>query len=188
MKKNFLILTILTLFISTIFISGCNSSQPKANDTPKNPAPSENKLENAEITLYFSDDQAMYLVPEKRTVKVKDSSNLTLMSEAIIKELIKGPKDSKLGATIPKEARLLSVSIQDKTAYVNFSEEIRSKHPGGSTGEGMTLNSIANSLTELKGIEKIQVQIEGKNVDTLVGHWDLSQPLIRNENIISSNR
>jgi spore germination protein GerM len=76
------------------------------------------------------------------------------------------------------------LKITDQIAYVDFSEEIRSKHPGGSAGELMTLNSIVNSLTELPEIKKVQIMINGKKVDTLVGHADLSQPLGRDESII----
>jgi germination protein M len=48
----------------------------------------------------------------------------------------------------------------------------------------MTINSIVNSLTELTGIKKVQILINGTKVDTLAGHADLSQALSRNESII----
>ena len=48
----------------------------------------------------------------------------------------------------------------------------------------MTLNSIANTLTELDSIDKVQLLIEGKKVESLVGHWDTTVPLERNEDII----
>jgi germination protein M len=127
----------------------------------------------------------MYLLPESREIKIqKDIKTEVLIAEAIVNELIAGPTDTKLRATIPKETKLLSLKITDQVANVDFSEEIRSTHPGGSSGEAMTLNSIVNSLTELTGIKKVQILINGAKVDTLVGHADLSQPLSRNESII----
>ena len=69
-------------------------------------------------------------------------------------------------------------------ATVDFSKELKTKHWGGSTGESMTIMSIVNSLTELPGIEKVQILIEGQKEDTLAGHWDLSSPISRDESII----
>ena len=104
--------------------------------------------------------------------------------KAVIDELIKGPEDSNLYQTIPPETKLLGIQIKDKIAYVDFSEEIRTKHWGGSTGEIMTMGSIVNSLTELEGIEKVLVLIEGETQDTLVGHLDISEPSGRIESLL----
>jgi len=178
MKKKMLISTaLLCLFAATLVFSGC-TKEPGVQP-PNDPMISE------KITLYFSDDQAMYLIPETREITVnKDTRTAVTVAEAIVKELIAGPADTKFIATIPKEAKLLSVKITDKIAYVDFSEEIKSKHPGGSTGELMTLNSLVNSLTELPEIQKVQILINGQNVETLAGHADLTQPLMRDETVI----
>ena len=178
MKKKLLISTaLLCLFAATLVLSGC-TKEPGVQP-PNDPMISE------KITLYFSDDQAMYLIPETREITVnKDTRTAVTIAEAIVKELIAGPANTKFIATIPKEAKLLSVKITDKIAYVDFSEEIKSKHPGGSTGELMTLNSLVNSLTELPEIQKVQILINGQNVETLAGHADLTQPLMRDETVI----
>lgn len=186
-KRKILSLLILTLFIAAITLSGCADSTktktPSENKTAQNPVSDSAKLQTIEVVLYFGDDQANYLLPEKRTVKVKNS-NPQIIGEAIVKELIKGPQNKNLKATMPAPARLLSFLITAKTAYVNFSEEIRSNHPGGSTGETMTIMSLVNSLTELKDIENVQLMIDGKKIETLVGHWDTSQPISRDADII----
>lgn len=184
-KKAQIITSILCLLSIVVLFSGCSKAPQTPAPSDKTPQTSEqDTLITKNITLYFSDDQAMYLVPETREVKIPKDSDAAKVGEAIVKELIVGPADNKLGATFPKEAKLLSLKITDQTAYVDFSEEIRSKHPGGSTGEAMTLNSLVNSLTELKEIQKVKILINGKEVDTLVGHADLTQPLTRNESII----
>ncbi|MDD3363612.1 MAG: GerMN domain-containing protein [Syntrophomonas sp.] len=191
MKKQALVISLLLcLFIVATVLSGCNKTpggQTPAdpNTTSQSPATEQNTFAIEKITLYFSDDQAMYLLPESREIKIqKDTKTETSIAEAIVNELIAGPTDTKLRATIPKETKLRSFKIIDQIAYVDFSEEIRRNHPGGSSGESMTLNSIVNSLTELTGIKKVQIMINGEKVDTLVGHEDLSQPLSRNESII----
>lgn len=136
-----------------------------------------------EVVLYFADDQAMYLQAEKRTISVNDDSSALPLKE-IINELIKGPQDQALSAVIPAEAKLLSVEVKESVAYVNFSEEIRTKHWGGSTGETMTIMSLVNTLTEFEEIQGVQILIKGEKQDSLVGHWSIDQPIERDESLI----
>ena len=137
---------------------------------PISSQPAESKVT---VTLYFSDDQAMYLVPEQREVTKRGET----LEEVIVTELINGPVDAGLARTIPREAKLLSVSVVDNVAYVNFSKEFRTKHWGGSTGETHTIYSVVNSLTELDGIDKVQFLLDGDNMDTLAGHFETSEPI-----------
>jgi len=137
-------------------------------------------LSKQTITLYFPDEQAMYVVPEQREVS-KDKP----IEEIVVQELMKGPKTPDLSlTTIPKEAKLLSVEIKDKIAYVNFSKELVEKHVGGSTGEMMTILPIVNSLTELPEIEKVQFLVEGEKKKTLAGHVTFDEPFERSEDYI----
>lgn len=163
-KNTVLIITL--LLFAGILISGCFSGD--TNETIET------------VTLYFSDDQAMYLVPEKREVTKADES----LAELVVKELIKGPDTEDLYKTIPPEARLLSIEVEDGVAYVNFSKEIQTKHWGGSTGETFTIVSLANSLAELDGIEKMQILIEGEKIESLAGHYDCSEPFEPNWDLV----
>jgi germination protein M len=186
-KQPIVIILLLCIFIIAAGLSGCNNKTP-GEQTPADPNKNSQNpaIEQTEkISLFFSDDQAMYLLPEIREIKIKQETRTeNSIAEAIVNELIAGPTDTKLRATIPKETKLRSLKITDQIANVDFSEEIRSKHSGGSSGEAMTINSIVNSLTELSGVKRVQILINGTKVDTLVGHADLSQPLSRNDSII----
>jgi germination protein M len=164
------------LLVAILATAGCNlGSEDKKGSTDKQP-------DKVNAVLYFSDTNAMYLVPENRQIENKKSKEL--LAQAIVAELIKGPQNKDLFRTIPPEAKVLSVKIDKDTARVDFSEEISSKHGGGSTGESMTIYSIVNSLTELDGIKKVQLLIAGKPAETLAGHLDISQPLERNQDLL----
>ena len=55
---------------------------------------------------------------------------------------------------------------------------MRSKHSGGALDELFTVYSIVNALTvNLPAIQRVQILIDGKEVDTLAGHIDLRHPL-----------
>ncbi len=140
------------------------------------PVPAE---ELVEVNLYFSDSQAMYLVPEKRKI----SQTPSLARQAVI-ELIKGPESSELYPTIPGGTQVNEVYIVDDIVYIDLSEEIFKNHPGGSSGELMTVYSIVNTLTEIPPIEGVQILVEGNEAESLVGHIDISMPLLRDEDWI----
>lgn len=135
------------------------------------------------LLLYFGDKQAMYLLPEKRTVRLAQDETY---DERAVKELIAGPKAEDHVRTIPPEAQLLSLEIVEGVAYVNFSKEIQTKHWGGSTGEMFTIMSVVDTLTENPSIKAVQFLVEGKRVESLVGHADTTRPIERNESLIKS--
>ena len=132
--------------------------------------------EMVEVNLYFSDSQAMYLEPEKRKI----SQTPSLARQAVL-ELIKGPENSELYSTIPQGTQVNEVYIADDIVYVDLSEEIFKNHPGGSSGELMTVYSIVSTLTEIPPIVGVQILVEGNEKNSLVGHVDISMPLLRDD-------
>jgi germination protein M len=135
--------------------------------------------EMVEVNLYFSDSQAMYLAPEKRKI-----SQISSLTRQVVNELIKGPENSDLYPTIPEGTQINEVYIADDIAYIDLSEEIFENHPGGSSGELMTVYSIVNTLTEIPPIKGVQILVGGNEMKSLVGHIDISMPLLRDEDWI----
>jgi len=161
------------LVILALTLAGCGNKDgtaPNDNQNP-NPTPAQTKQK---VTLYFGDDQAMYLEPEERIITRGDAS----MEQAVIGELIKGPQKPGLVKTIPAETKLISLTVADGVANVNFSQEFQTKHWGGSAGETMTLYSVVNSLCELPGIDQVQFLLAGELKESILnGNMDTSVPL-----------
>lgn len=180
MKRKLLITTFLLCFMAAMLIlSGCNNETNNATD------PNQPGVATENITLYFSDDQAMYLVPETRALEIDESQlDTEAVAKAIVEELIAGPQNTELIATMPPDTKLLEIRIATGVATVDFSPQFISNHPGGSTSESMTLNSLANSLTELPEIKQVQILVDGQTVESLAGHVDISEPLTRDESLI----
>lgn len=184
-KKSCLLFFTLSLLLIVIALAGCKSNSPGTPDNSKDPGTKQPpRSATVEVVLYFGDDQAEYLLPEKRNLIIEEDASDELLASRVVNELIAGPESKDLRPTIPAESKLLSLKISEGIASVNFSEEIRSKHPGGSAGETMTMYSLINTLTEIDSIDKVQLLIAGKKAETLAGHWDTSEPLERNEDII----
>ncbi len=132
-----------------------------------------------DLTLYFADSQAMYVVAEKRSVNMSEEALLEELCRKVIEELIAGPSVENLYRTIPEEAKVLSVRIDKDIARIDFSREMITKHSRGAAGEDMTLNSIVNSLTELEGVKGVLLTVDGRPMN--IEHVVVTEPLERNE-------
>lgn len=140
--------------------------------------------DQAVVTLYFgsSSQNGETLKAESRLVAVKNDETL---EKSVLEELIKGPRNTSLYATVPAETKIISVETKEGTCFVNLSQEFVNKHTGGSTGELMTVYSIVDSLTELDGVRKVQFLIEGQKLEVFKGHLIFNEPFEREESYIS---
>jgi germination protein M len=148
---------------------------PKKNASAPAPVPLPDMKERA-VKLYFMDENAAGLVAEKRSLDI--GGEAAVDGAAIISELIKGPESGDHFASIPAGARLLSAYKLGDTLVLDFTRELQTNHPGGSAGELATVYSIVNTMAEnLRGINKVQILIEGEETETLAGHIDIRRPL-----------
>lgn len=58
--------------------------------------------------------------------------------------------------------------------------------PRWQQAESLTVYAIVNTLTEIAGIERVQILIENERSDTLTGHINLTEPLQRDYTILGS--
>lgn len=128
-----------------------------------------------EVELYLADyvsPDGPFLVPIKINVEKDDvlTSAIDLLSKPPIQ--IKG-----VSSPLPNGAILLSAEVKDNTAYLNFSKELKDNFSGGSTTEMLVVYGIVNTACSVKGIEKVQILVEGKVIDSLGGHLEIAQPI-----------
>ena len=70
-------------------------------------------------------------------------------------------------------------------AFVDLTPEVATRHPGGSSTELLTVYAIVNAVTaNLPTIQRVQILIDGREVDTLAGHVDLRRPLERDFSVV----
>ncbi len=127
-------------------------------------------------TLFYMTDDGMALVPAQREVPF--SETVPEQARAIVEaQLATGPQLS----AIPPGVTLRDVFVTERgDAFVDLSSEITTKHPGGSLDEIFTVYTLVNALTvNLPAITRVQILVEGKEVDTLAGHVDLRHPLAK---------
>ena len=130
-------------------------------------------------TLFYISDDGMQLVEFERRLeqRVEPAAQARVILEAQLAE-----PPAPLLSPIPPGTQLLALYLTERgDAIVDLSEEVTLGHSGGSLEELFTVYAIVNALTtNLPVINAVQILINGREVDTLVGHVDLQSPLERN--------
>lgn len=96
---------------------------------------------------------------------------------AIKKLLTVSAEDGDSAGLIPKGARLLGLNVDRGLATLDLSREFVNNFHGGSQQESLTLEAIVRTLTQFRDVARVRILVEGRAVDTLGGHFDLSQPI-----------
>ena len=131
------------------------------------------------VTVYSGTKDATRLVSETHIVAKNDHPAQTAMEI-----LLAGTKNPNLVSVMPKGTKLRNISVKDGIAYIDFDEKLIKNNTGGSASEILLVAAIVNTLTEFPNIERVQILVEGKKIDTISGHMDIGEPLSRSEKII----
>ena len=157
---------------SSIAVSSSSSSAASSSGSQK--------AATMDISVYYPDVNATGLVAVTKTVKAQEAEKY----KAAVEALLAGTDDKNLTAVFPKKTKLRKVSVSGGMAKVDFDKNLTSGFVGGSTGEEMLVGSLVNTLTEFPEIKKVQILVEGKEIDSLSGHLDLSRPVERMSELI----
>jgi hypothetical protein len=129
-------------------------------------------------TLFFVASNGLQLEPAGREVPYAPTT--AGQASRIIEMLLQPPPDGRLSA-MPAGTTLRALYLAGSgEAFVDFSGDLVTAHPGGSLNEALTVYAIVNALTvNLPEVSAVQILVDGHEVDTLNGHLDLRHPLAR---------
>jgi hypothetical protein len=141
-------------------------------------------------TLYYIAEDGMSLVGVQREVPFGDP--VAEQARWIVETQL-GPAPQPFAASVPAGTTLRGVYVTERDcdaaagsscqrdAFVDLSAEARTAHTGGALDELFTIYAIVDAVTvNLPVISRVQILVEGKEVDTLAGHVDLRHPLEKN--------
>ena len=136
-NKRTLILSIIVgvavVFLAVFFITLFDYIYPPATGNRS----AETKKEKTEATLFFSDANERYLLPEKRFLSKEQA--LERQASELVNALIAGSKTGLVN-TFPQKAELLGIKKEgNDTLLVDFGESLVKNHPGGSAAEMATV-------------------------------------------------
>jgi len=77
----------------------------------------------------------------------------------------------------PSGTRVLRVRVVDHVAEVDFSRDLIDNFHGGSTTEAWIVESLCRTLAQFSDVEKVRILVEGKRIETIGEHIDVSEPV-----------
>ncbi len=159
---------------------GCQIGLMNRTNLVINPQISDEKTDLHLVKLYFRNNKNK-LSAEERVINVNPSQPI---EKYIIEQIISGPINSDLMATVPADTKIRDIKTDENICYVSLSGEFANKN-SDEQSQKFALYSIVNSLTELDNISKVQFLIESEKTNQAQWIFDLSKPIQRNEKIIS---
>lgn len=156
-----------------------SADTPQAQAAAPTAATTEAAQRKITATLYFVGADGLSLVPVQREVLFGEP--VVEQARRIIEAQL-APAVPPLLSAVPTDTSLRALYLSERgDAFVDLSAEVTTKHTGGSMDEILTVYTIVNALTvNLPAITRVQILVDGKEVDTLAGHVDLRNPLSRN--------
>lgn len=147
-------------------------------ETPET-APVSN-VETKIVALYFTDDSGKKLMAEEREIPKVEG-----IARATMNELIKGPTKTGIKHSLPVTTQLLDINVRpDGLAIVDFSNDLVQDLPTSAESEKLAVYSVVNTLTQFPTVDRVEIRIDGKRVDTLKGNVELNTELVTNVSLI----
>jgi len=172
MKKSYAFLLAAAMILP---LAGCSAGTPKEKPAASSAA-SVQQEKTTETKIYLPTDDYLNIRPV--TVKITGSD----LPKAALEELLKSDRSSQY-PLLPKDLKVLGVTVQNGVATVDFSEELKALS-GGSTSEEIFIAMVTDTLTEFASIKTVKFHVAGRPVAHLSGHMDMTKSFGRNESII----
>ena len=122
------------------------------------------KYEETTLALYFASEDGKQLIKVNRTLRY--NTNISL-EKLVVEQLVSGPIDKKnkenvtsIFPTLNPEIKIISVNIKDGICYVNLNNAFLNLT--GNVTADTAIYSLVNSLTELPGVLKVQLAVDGE--------------------------
>ena len=143
---------------------------------------SDENLENVEwktVTLYYANKLGTQLVTKNESIAVGKSTSL---EKILVENLIKGPSDSNMSATLPSDLKVLSISVSDNVCYVNLSSVFITEMVNVSNE--IPIYSIVNTLCAQGNIDSVKIMINGDSTKSYRETISLENTFTFNSDII----
>jgi hypothetical protein len=134
-------------------------------------------------TLFYATPDGGGLIPVQRDVALAQGIEAQ-GREILVSQLAPAPQPHL--SPIPAGTTLRAFYVTDRgDAFVDLSSDVSTAHPGGSLTELLTVQAIVNAvIANLPAVQRVQIMVNGKEVDTIAGHIDVRRPLTRDTSLI----
>ncbi len=142
------------------------------------------KPDNMKVRYKFYFPYQNKLRTEERVITVNEDR----IELAVMDQMMKGPKNTYFSTPFGEGSKILDVNISNNICYVSVSNDFINQKWLANEENMLYLYSIVNTFTEIEGVHKVQVLIEGRKKDVKIGNISLNQTLARNDDYIYVKR
>jgi hypothetical protein len=155
-------------------------AEPPPRPTPPPPAVGP----HISATIYFVTEDGTALAGVPVNVPLADSP--AAQARTLVEAQLNTEPPEPLSRAVPPGVTVRGVFLTGRDdAYVDLDSNFVTGLPGGSHNELLAAYAIVSTLTtNLSEISRVQILIDGREVETLTGHVDLHEPLRKNEALI----
>lgn len=114
--------------------------------------------------LYFLNSEGTRMETEERAFV--GETNESSLAVKMLSELIKGPSSPNLTRSVPAEATVLGIDVNDGRATVNFNEKFSFNQE---IDRIFACTAVVSTLTALSGIESVRFMVNSEPLKTLDG-------------------
>jgi spore germination protein GerM len=138
-------------------------------------------------TLYYGSSDARALVAVRRDVPA--ATSVVEQGRQILAVQFQDAPQPYV-QVVPTGTKLRAFYVTERgDAFVDLSGDVVSAHPGGSLTELLTVYAVVNAITtNLPAVQRVQILVEGQEVDTIAGHVDVRRPLERDSTLVRDSQ
>ena len=153
-------------------------ARTESPDAPVAAAPPAAPTAHITATLFYGAREGLLLQPVR--VEVPLAEGAVAQGRQIVRALLQ-PPPAPYVPVIPAGTTLKAFYVTSSgDAFVDLSSDITAKHPGGTHAELLTIYAIVNTITtNLQGVQRVQLLVDGHEADSVAGHVDVRRPLER---------
>lgn len=169
-----IILLFLVVVSGSFFLIRNFVQSGKQTLSPTAQSPLMESIDFSVLRLYQPRNNRLDMVEKKIPRRISN----TALAEAVIEEFFKQSVAERV-SSIPQNVKLLGLYKDERqTLYIDLSDEVRRNFQGDALSEYLLLKGIYESLvSNIQDFQDVRILVEGKEVETLGGHFNLSYPL-----------
>ena len=168
------ILFFLVVAAGSYFFMRSFSEQEKQLPSANGQGPLMESIDFSVLRIYQPHNNRLEMTERKIPKRISN----TALAEAVIEEFFKQTLAGE-GSSIPKNVKLLGLYRDEaQMLYIDLSDEVRRNFHGDALSEYLLLKGIYESLvSNVQDFQDVKILIEGKEAETLGGHFFLKYPL-----------
>ncbi len=170
------------MFLLQPLVTGCNheSESPVSAQAagPEQPASVR------DVTLFFP-DESLRVSPETRSLALPEVETFAIAT--LTEEVLRGLSERWPDSFVPEGAKVRAAYRLENTAIIDIdAPALTEGWTTGSQAEILAIQSIVHSVTtNFKGIDSVQILVNGGEPATFAGHIDLSKPLRPDQELLA---